>query len=63
MAVSDPKCFGDIYATTEYAYRGSGYHAVFGMLADDPDTVFAPDVVVGVTSFDDADASRRFVDG
>lgn len=62
MAVSDQKCFGVVYATTEYEYRGSGYHAAFGMLADDPDTVFAPDVVVGVISFDDADAARRFVD-
>jgi serine/threonine kinase PknH len=63
IAVSDPKCFGVIYATTEYEYRGSGYHAAFGMLADDPDTVFAPDVVAGVTSFDDADAARHFVYG
>jgi hypothetical protein len=63
IAISDPKCFGVIYATTENEYRGSGYHAVYGMLGDDPDTAFAPDVVVGVTTFDDAQAARRLVDG
>jgi hypothetical protein len=62
LAVSEPKCFGVIYTTSEYEYRGSGYHASFGLLGDDPDTVFAPDVIVGATTFDDAEAAQRFVD-
>jgi hypothetical protein len=62
VAVSEPKCFGAIYAASEYEYRGSGYHASFGLQGDDPDTAFTPDVVVGATTFDDSTSAQQFVD-
>jgi PknH-like extracellular domain len=62
VAVSEPQCFGAIYATSEYEYRGSGYHASFGLQGDDPDTMFTPDVVIGATTFDDSTSARQFVD-
>lgn len=60
--LSEPKCLGVVFGVLENDYRASGYSATFGLLGDDADTPFSPDVVVGVTTFGDAAEAKRFVD-
>lgn len=59
---SDPKCIGAMYALLEPTYRGSGHHSTVGFFGDDPGSPYAPDVMVGASTFEDASSAAGFVD-
>jgi hypothetical protein len=59
--LSDPGCFGAVLATTEPAYRGSGYLAVRGQLLQEPTQDYTHRVDEAVVGFGSADEASKFV--
>lgn len=62
MNLSEPKCVAVIFGILEPTYRGSDYQRASVVIADDPGTLYIPDLMLGATSFADPEAAQRFVD-